>query len=244
MGQCSSMASGDKLPQNDVSRQFSNEFLEAHQSMVEGIATRISATVKLPPGLGRDDLIHFGYEGLLKAKLRFKDGLGAEFKTFAYYRVRGEILDHIRKEWVSRRLSDSLTHRKKIEDRIVEVTQTLMAPQAGGSTQQSASLGDLVSSASMVYMMSVDDYESVAIKDMGSDMADDILNQVEQRASQVHLFSAMDTLDKLEKEFVRLFYYEDKKQNEIATILKLSKSKVCRLHVKLLSKLKAHLESK
>ena len=102
----------DVASQSKVSDAVYQEFLP----LVESVASIISSTMTLPTGVCRDDLINYGVEGLMKATKRFDDSKGASFKTFAFHRIRGEIMDQLRKEWALRSPSVYAKYRQKIED--------------------------------------------------------------------------------------------------------------------------------
>ena len=71
------------------------ELIAEHEKMVHGLASRLRRELSLRGDL--DDLIAFGFGGLLEAQQRFDPGRGVRFKTFAYHRVRGAMLDGVRK---------------------------------------------------------------------------------------------------------------------------------------------------
>ena len=71
------------------------EFITRHEKMVHGLANRLRRELSLRGDL--DDLIAFGFGGLLEARHRFDPGRGVQFQTFAYHRVRGALLDGVRK---------------------------------------------------------------------------------------------------------------------------------------------------
>ena len=71
------------------------EFITQHEKMVHGLANRLRRELSLRGDL--DDLIAFGFGGLLEARHRFDPGRGVRFQTFAYHRVRGAMLDGVRK---------------------------------------------------------------------------------------------------------------------------------------------------
>lgn len=66
-----------------------------HQGLVRALAWRISRM--LPPGVEIDDLVGYGMVGLAKAASSFDPEKGQHFTTYAFYRVRGEILDNLRR---------------------------------------------------------------------------------------------------------------------------------------------------
>ena len=67
--------------------------------VINAVSSNISSSVKLPPGVEFGDLVAWGIEGIVKARKKYDPKRGAQFKTYANFRVRGEILDNIRKEW-------------------------------------------------------------------------------------------------------------------------------------------------
>jgi RNA polymerase sigma factor for flagellar operon FliA len=71
------------------------ELIARHGKMVLGLASRLRHELSLHGEL--DDLIAFGYGGLLEADQRFDPSRGVRFQTFAYHRVRGAMLDGVRK---------------------------------------------------------------------------------------------------------------------------------------------------
>jgi RNA polymerase sigma factor for flagellar operon FliA len=75
---------------------------QAHRELVERIVRRLQRELDL--SCDTDDLRGWGQQGLLEAKQRFDPARGVRFSTFAYYRIRGAVLDGVRKQgWLSRR---------------------------------------------------------------------------------------------------------------------------------------------
>jgi RNA polymerase sigma factor for flagellar operon FliA len=72
-----------------------DEFIRQYDSFVRGIVKHTSAQLGLECEL--DDLVAFAYEGLLDARKRFDPARGVQFKSFAYYRVRGAVIDGVRR---------------------------------------------------------------------------------------------------------------------------------------------------
>ena len=72
-----------------------NELIAEHGQMVHGLAHQLRRELSFRGEV--DDLIAFGFGGLLEAQHRFDPGRGVRFQTFAYHRVRGAMLDGVRK---------------------------------------------------------------------------------------------------------------------------------------------------
>src|SRR3954454_13471562 len=104
-----------------------DRLVEQHLSLVQAIAAKLKRT------LGRtidfEDLVAYGTKGLLEAANRFDPSQGASFTTFAYYRVRGAMLDGLRTMgWYSR--ADYARYRA--EERATEYLQN-QAERAGAA---------------------------------------------------------------------------------------------------------------
>ena len=69
-------------------------FVKEYEGFVRAIASRTRAQLGLDSPL--EDLVAFGFQGLLEARQRFDASKGVAFKSFAHYRVRGAILDGVR----------------------------------------------------------------------------------------------------------------------------------------------------
>src|ERR1700712_5374852 len=75
---------------------------QAHHELVERVVRRVSRELDL--SCDPEDLKAWGHQGVLEAKARFDADRGVRFSTFAYYRVRGAVLDGVRKQgWLKRR---------------------------------------------------------------------------------------------------------------------------------------------
>jgi RNA polymerase sigma factor (sigma-70 family) len=86
----SAAQSSDKLKktkQPDIDFSDSKAVVEQYTPYVRSIAGKVRK--KLPPDIEFDDLVEYGMIGLLEAAQRFDPEAGANFMTFAYYRIRG-----------------------------------------------------------------------------------------------------------------------------------------------------------
>ena len=107
---------------NDIAEQESlDSFLKEHKSLVHKIA--VSIKKKLPHFIDLNDLLQSGYIGLLEARKNFDKNKKVAFNTFATLRIKGAILDGLRKNsWVNR---DALKKIKKIQTAISQLQQKL-----------------------------------------------------------------------------------------------------------------------
>lgn len=234
----------NKLRREEVSKTFaeepiSEEFMKDHISMVESIASGIVASGKVPPCIDFGDLVSWGVEGLIKAKKNYKEGKGSQFKTYAYYRIRGEMLDKIRSEWHYRNPGDYEAYRKRMRARIAEVAgeQAKEGGKPGSSMQENVK--SLIENSGMVYMLSADDVEIVSDK---AGTKNPEIEHVDETDSV--LWEEIKKLEGEEREIVEMFYVKGFKQIEIAEKLQFSRSKVCRIHMSVLNKLRNRLHKR
>ena len=95
-----------KAASAELSAAAQNEYVEKYASLVKRIAYHLMS--RLPPTVQVDDLIQSGMIGLLEAARNYDASQGASFETYAGIRIRGSMLDEIRKgDWAPRSL-----HRK------------------------------------------------------------------------------------------------------------------------------------
>ncbi len=228
----------EELRKKHEAGSVSNEFVQEHMSMVESISSTILGMGKVPPCIEFDDLISWGIEGLIKAKKNFKGDKGAQFKTYAYYRIRGEILDKIRSEWQHRNPGDYDEYRKRVQGRIADMAIDQLENTDVDSSIQST-VHSVIESSGMVFMISAEDY------DLESEKKGTKNPEVEQvDESPGVLWEEIKSLTSEEQEILDMFYVRGLKQVEIADRLNYSRSKVCRLHMQVLSKLRNRLNKR
>lgn len=218
---------------------ISDEFITEHMSMVESIASTILGMGKVPPCIEFNDLISWGIEGLIKAKKNFRGDKGAQFKTYAYYRIRGEILDKVRSEWQHRNPGDYEEYRKKIQEKIAEVAVAHLESSDTDGAHPQESVHTLIENSGMVFMISAEEYELESNK-KGTQNPE--VEHVDESSGV--LWEEIKNLTNEEQEIIDMFYVRGLKQVEIAERLNYSKSKVCRLHMQVLSKLRNRLNKR
>lgn len=224
---------------------ITEEIVKAHLPMVESIAANIAAGGKLPPGTSFNDLVSFGLEGLVKAWGHFDPERGVQFKTYASYRVRGEILDRLRKEWKYRNPSSYKAQQQKIQDRIAEVARDALVAEESdklNSKEKEHRVQDLIANSAVVYLLSMENIDIQSDVKGTKDPSVEVVDQMEFSRERTVLWEEIQSLNYEEKQIINLFYLEDLNQKEIAEKLNLSKSKVSRMHVKLLLKLRRRLK--
>ncbi len=218
------------------SRHLFNEHLE----LVEVTARKILRSL----GGFRDleSLRSFGQEGLLVAARRFDPTRGIPFRAFAAYRVRGAIIDGIRKD-------SSLPRRTHQKLKLMDDANTFgessveeaSAPTAAGQTRAQAqqALDDYL--ARVATAVAVGLVASTARSDDGSVTAVSSTELPDEQLAQAEINVIMrrevDNLPHEEAELVRRHYFEGERFDHVAQSLGLSKSWASRLHTRAVQRL-------
>ena len=209
-------------------------FLKEYLSFIKSIAASIFKKGSIPVGIEFDDLVNWGVEGLLKAEQNYKEGKGKTFKSYAYYRIHGEITDYLRKEWRYRNPAGHQQYKEMIQDRIVDMVESVLDMESSENVSPKVLMQSLIRDTGMMYLVSLDDVSLLGGKD------DQNIQDIDNHSPELQ--DAIESLDDDEKELIHLFYIEGYKQKEIAEKMYLSASKVCRMHASCLQKLRKRLE--
>ncbi len=218
------------------------ELVQRHSDLVRRIAHHLAA--RLPASVDVADLIQAGLIGLLEAARNYNGTHGASFETYAGIRIRGAMLDELRRgDWaprsVHRRLREISTAMRAIEqEQGREVRDVEVADRLGiGVEEYYRHLQD----ATQCQVLSIsgpdgsdDDLESVAQEGGPQD-------EVERGEFQAELAAAIDSLPEREKLVLSLYYDDELNLREIGEVLEVSESRVCQVHGQALLRLRAKL---
>ena len=220
--------------------------LEQHSVLVKRIAYHLLA--RLPASVQVDDLIQSGMIGLFEAANNFDNSKGASFETFAGIRIRGSMLDEIRRgDWTprsvhknSRMISEAIKqleaqYGRDVSD--IEVAEKL-----------DISLNDyhhILSEVSTGKILGIDDLgiNEDAIKHSDNSLGDDPYHNIEQRAFKKGLAQCIKSLPEREALVLSLYYDEELNLREIGQVLDVSESRVSQIHSQGMHRLKARMQS-
>jgi len=220
--------------------------LEQHTVLVKRIAYHLLA--RLPASVLVDDLIQSGMIGLFEAANNFDNGKGASFETFAGIRIRGAMLDEIRRgDWTprsvhknSRMVSEAI---KQLEAKLgrdvsdIEVAEKL-----------DISLNDyhhILNEVSTGKIIGIDDLgvSEDAINFADSCHVDDPYQSIEQTAFKKGLTQCIKSLPEREALVLSLYYDEELNLREIGQVLDISESRVSQIHSQAMHRLKGRMQS-
>lgn len=197
----------------------------SHLPLVKHIIGRL--TVELPPGVDVDNLESAGVLGLVEAANKFDPNRNAQFKTFAYIRVRGAILDELRRN------SPLPQHMLERVAKVRQAYQTLPAPvtvddlaRATGLTTDEVS--ETLAAERFNKMMSLEQTaQPNGFSTAQTAEAPD--EEVERWESVQQLAEAIEELPPRERMAVTLYYREDMRLREMSEVMKLSPSRISRI---------------
>ena len=221
----------DKLTREEQKAlETRNALIEQYLPYATSIASKVMQT--LSSAVDFDDVMCNARLGLLEAARRVDVTLNVDFKTFAYYRIRGAIYDGLRKTgWIPR----SLYARIKFEQATNEYLQ-YMSEKKGASARlvedELSEVYDTVNSLASIYVISVDASEE------GSEIEDNKNKDIEQSAEfqqiKKYMKQAIESLPDKERKLVKMYYFQNKTLEDAGTDLGLSKSWTSRLHARAL----------
>ncbi len=197
--------------------------------------------VSPPPGLDYEDLLSFGVIGLLHAVEKFEPARGFVFQTYAVPRIRGAILDELRKyDWISRTGREKL---QKLEHAMEHLLQQHGHVEDDKLREEldmdEASYRELLEISERSFVVSLDETFSYGEGevDRGDLLADTASLQdevMERREEYEWLYQALQELSEREQLVLSLYYAEGLTLKEIGAVLGVTESRVSQIHGKAL----------
>lgn len=214
-----------------------DQFIEEYRPLVRSIAHKIRNSLDLTCDL--DDLIAFGFHGLVEARGRFDASRGVQFNTFAYYRIRGAILDGVRKMAYLPRRAHQRLRAAEAADRVAEDTGDGRAADPGKRNDLAATADAIAETLHKMTAAFVMSAVGQGDDDVPSSPEEALI--AEEQSARVR--RALEGLDERELALVKGFYFDGRRFDEVAAELGISKSWASRIHTKALADLKKALGS-
>jgi len=206
---------------------LSEESLLSHY---QGFIIKIVASIYRQLSLGadhRDDMLADGNLGLIEAWRRFDPDQRGAFSTYAYYRVKGNIIDGLRKRGVMRR------SRTRIKAKLTATASRLGEAQAHPSTPRQR----LKNVDNMVRQMTAANL-CVYASELESDAsAKNPLRRVIDAEAKERLMRRISHLPEPELTLIRAVYFQERSLTDVGNEMGFSRSWACRLHARALMKL-------
>lgn len=228
------------------SPEIREKLILEYAPLVKLVAGRLS--MYLGYNVEYDDLVSYGIFGLIDAIDKFDSMKAVKFETYASLRIRGAILDQIRKmDWIPRTIRQK---QKKIDGAIKEIETA--TGRAATDEEIAANLGisdeDYLAWQSQMKITNV-----VSLNEFMESGSEVPAEQTEQRRFESPeeviekaelkkiLQQALELLTEKEKKVILLYYYEDLTLKEISNVLEVSESRISQLHTRALQKMKSKM---
>jgi RNA polymerase sigma factor FliA len=209
---------------------------EMYMPLVHSIASVVS-NKGLPPSIDYNDLVADGTVGLMKAWKSFDPGRGVKFETYASYRIRGEILDGLKNynpvpyrvqvmiRDVAKRGYSAITEKKKMEEEESYEKKEISEEDFKSAITK---IRKIVSASALMYLMSLESAQESGIEiNVSSEKTP--AEEVEFSELRARLKNSLKELPDTEQKVIDLFFNQDMSQKDIASKMKLSRSKVNRI---------------
>ncbi|MBT3316970.1 FliA/WhiG family RNA polymerase sigma factor [bacterium] len=228
------------------------QLVESYIRLVNYVAGRMS--IGLPHYVDKDDLVSAGLLGLIQAVDKFDPRREIKFETYAIPRIRGAILDELRRQdWFPRSL------RKKA--RSLEQIYTKLEKELGRSaTDQEVAdelnisrtdLTQMIDQVALATIVSLDAETNSDSEDgsttLGECLPDKKCEDIEQVISEKQMrrliAGGLEELPEKEQLVLVLYYYEDLTLKEIGEVLEVTESRVCQIHTKAIIRLRSKVNA-
>lgn len=226
-----------------------DELVKRYLPLIKYVVGRMA--VSPPQGLDYEDILSFGVFGLLDAIDKFEPAKGFVFQTYAIPRIRGAILDELRKcDWFSRTGREKVQRLNRAMEKILrdkgELRDEWLMAELGIDEAEYYEVQEL---ASRGYITSLDDTTPLDDGDVPIEatLADDregAPERLDDESDKQQLIEALKELPERERQMLSLYYYEGLTLKEIGQVMGVSESRVSQIHGKGLSMLRTILKAK
>ena len=228
------------------SPEIREKLIWEYAPLVKLVAGRLS--MYLGYNVEYEDLVSYGIFGLIDAIDKFDSMKAVKFETYASLRIRGAILDQIRKmDWIPRTIRQK---QKKIDSAMKEIEQDTgrMATDEEIAKKLGITDDDYLgwqSQMKITGLVSLDEFlesGTESIPQQGTqhrfESPEEVIEKTELKKT---LELALELLTEKEKKVILLYYYEDLTLKEISNVLEVSESRISQLHTRALQKMKTKM---
>ena len=226
--------------------ELREQLIVEYAPLVKLVAGRLS--MYLGYNVEYDDLVSYGVFGLIDAIDKFDVSKDVKFETYASLRIRGSILDQIRRmDWIPRTVRQ---RQRKIDEAVKEIemetgksaTDEQIAERLGVSGEEYT---DWQSQMKVTNVVSLNEFVEQGTEPAMDARSNSHFAQPEDVVEEAELKKVLaETLELLtdrERKVITLYYYEDLTLKEISKVLEVSESRVSQLHTKALAKMKTKM---
>lgn len=220
-----------------------DDIISKYMPYAASIANRVCQS--LSSAVDYEDVLCNARLGLIEAAKRFDDEQEVDFRTFAYYRIKGAIYDGLRRSgWLPRTLYAKI----KFDEAANEYLQNRSLHGGGSSVTKSSiyevdedAVAETVNSLASIYIISLDASEDLDIEDKDNM---DVEQRTEFMQIRRHMRDAIGSLPEKEKQLIMMYYFQNRTLEDVGEKIGLSKSWTSRLHVRALALLFKRIRSR
>ncbi len=225
------------------SSEYKDELIKNYSELVKIISGRLYNFYG--GNVEYDDLVGFGVFGLIDAIDKFDLERELKFETYAQIRIRGSIIDNLRKlDWIPRRIRKK---SKEVKLATMELENELgrsatIEELAGKLEMTVEETNNLLSETAVLNIASLEEtLQNKGESSLASSKSDSPETSYENKELESIIAHTIDTLSENEKLVVSLYYYEELTYKEIGKILSLSESRISQIHSKAIISMKCKL---
>ena len=224
-------------------QEMREQIIIEYAPLVKIVAGRLS--MYLGGNVEYEDLVSYGVFGLIDAIDKFDTNKDVKFETYASLRIRGSILDQIRKmDWIPRTVRQ---RQRKIDEAIKSLeartgktpTDEMLAEELGVSGEELLSWQSQLKVTNVVSLNEFVESGNEPVMDAKGNFRfaqpEEVIAETELKRM---LKDAMQLLTEKEQKVILLYHYEDLTLKEISRVLEVSESRISQLHTKALQKMK------
>ncbi|OIR18792.1 RNA polymerase sigma factor FliA [mine drainage metagenome] len=226
------------------------ELIERYLPLVRNVVDRIK--LNLPPHVDADDLYSVGVTGLIAAVKKYDPEQGSTFAAYATTRIRGAILDELRRmDWCPRR---ARAKARKLKEAIIEVEQRVgrtateeeVRLHLGISPKEYAKW---LEESKPVCFVNIDanaeheESEGASLHELIADESDvSVRDRMEKDELMKLVSQRIEELPEIPKKILAMYYFENMRLAEIAAVFGLTESRICQIHAQTVLNLRAYIQ--
>ncbi len=228
------------------SQELKDKIIVGYSPLVKYIAGRVN--MYLCNNVEFDDLVGYGVFGLIDAVNKFQLTKNVKFETYASLRIRGAILDSVRKmDWIPRSLRQK---QKKVDNVMSELENELGREPTDEELAAKLEINidelqDMITETNISAMVSLEDYTEQNyesnIEEFDIKQTKQPEFELEQKELKDMMKNALKSLSEREQKIIYLYYFEELTLKEISKILEISESRISQIHSKAIVRLRSKL---
>jgi RNA polymerase sigma factor for flagellar operon FliA len=226
------------------------ELVREHLPLVKIVVGRLA--MSLSPHADFDDLHSSGLVGLLHAARKYDPQVGSSFEAYACLRIRGAVLDELRRlDWVPRSVHGKARKVRAVMRELEQVKGALPtdAEMAGALKLSLVQYGKLLEEIRPATFVSLDSLPSSEAEE-GRSRHEDINDETQETPTEVAsrreltnlIAGRIRELPKMQRQVLALYYFEDMRLREIGAVFGVTESRICQIHTQAILALRVFLK--